>query len=92
MFREFDDKMVDSILSPTEGEPDPAITRRSDAYRMWVEGQYGAIFEHSDSSGPRIPRDAARDFMACLRAGDVPAWAVPLAPLAQIRAAAKGGE
>lgn len=88
-FSEFDEKAIKGILDPVDSFdalPESA-KQRIEAFEVWVEGTYGPVFgDRSRSTNGRIiPQEAARDFMAALRKGQVPDWVADLAPLKEIR-------
>ncbi len=58
----------------------------AEAWPLYVE-EYG-LAEYE----PTIPQDAAREYMAALKAGEVPRWVQDMALTKEIKRAARGGE
>ncbi|MGM9319790.1 hypothetical protein [Deinococcus aquaticus] len=70
------DEDVDALLNPPE--EDERAKRRGRGYRRFIRA-YGL------PDPTRVPVTAAQEFLGALKANRVPAWALNIAPLAEIK-------
>lgn len=72
----FRDEDVEALLNPPE--KDDKAKKRERGYLRFIR-PYGL------PDATRIPVDAAQEFLTALKKNRVPAWALGIAPLAEIR-------